>query len=140
MLCYSYIICIVVSLSFSMLNRLLWAVSQYKTALHAVLWHRHQACPAAPSTLFPRIGVHIPNRSPSSLTSSASGVSVLQLQNLGGQVSSCGEGKQSPKQTVADAEARGGLEHQILTLSSKIQSLGLVLKLLVEQQRRLERE
>lgn len=84
----------------------------------------------------PRVGVHIPNRSASPLTSSASGVSVVHLQSLGGQV---GE-KQSPKQRVADPEARGGLQDQIQTLSSEIHGLGLALKMLVEQQRRLERE
>lgn len=88
----------------------------------------------------PRIGVHIPNRSASPLTSSASGVSVMHLQSLGGQVAPRSEGKQSPKQTVADAEARGGLQDQIQTLSSEIHGLGLALKMLVEQQRRLERE
>lgn len=88
----------------------------------------------------PRIGVHIPNRSASPLTSSASGVSAMHLQSLGGQVAPRSEGKQSPKQTVADAEARGGLQDQIQTLSSEIHGLGLALKMLVEQQRRLERE
>lgn len=88
----------------------------------------------------PRIGVHISNRSASPLTSSASGVSVMHLQSLGGQVAPRSEGKQSPKQTVADAEARGGLQDQIQTLSSEIHGLGLALKMLVEQQRRLERE
>lgn len=88
----------------------------------------------------PRIGVNIPNRSASPSTSSASGVSVTHLQSLGGQVAPRSEGKHSPKQTVADAEARGGLQDQIQTLSSEIHGLGLALKMLVEQQRRLERE
>lgn len=88
----------------------------------------------------PRFSVHIPNRSASPLTSSASGVSVMHLQSPGGQVEPRSEGKQSPKQTVADAEARGGLQDQIQTLSSEIHSLGLALETLVEQQRRLERE
>lgn len=88
----------------------------------------------------PQVGVHIPNRSASPLTSSASGLSVMRLQTLGGQVAPRSEGKQSPKQTVADTEARGGLQDQIQRLSSEIHGLGLALKMLVEQQRRLERE
>lgn len=88
----------------------------------------------------PRVGVHIPNQSASPLTSSASGLSVMHLQSLGGPVAPRSEGKQSPKQTVADTEARGGLQDQIQTLSSEIHGLGLALKVLVEQQRRLERE
>lgn len=123
-----------------MLHRLLWAVSQYRTALPGVFWHREQACPSAPSTLSPGSAFTIHNRSASLLTTSASGVSVMHLQSLGGQVVLGSEEKQSPKQTAADTEARGGLQDQIQTLSSEIHGLGLALKMLVEQQRHLERE
>lgn len=88
----------------------------------------------------PPVGVHIPNGSASPLTTSTPGVSVMHPQSLGGQVAPRSEGKQSPKQIVADTEARGGLQDQIQTLSSEIHGLGLALKMLVEQQRRLERE
>lgn len=88
----------------------------------------------------PQVGVHIPNRSASPLTTSASRVSVMHSQSVGGQVAPRSEGKQSPKQTVADTEAGGGLQDQIQTLSSEIHCLGLALKMLVEQQHRLERQ
>lgn len=87
----------------------------------------------------PRVGIHLPNRSPSPLTS-APGVSLVRLQNPGGPVAPCAEGKQSPKQTVVDTGVRGGLQDQIQTLSSEVHCLGLAVKMLVEQQRRLEKE
>lgn len=88
----------------------------------------------------PRVGVHVPHRSASPSTSSASGVSVVHLQSLGGQVSPHSGREQSPKKTVADPDARAGLQDQVRTLSSEIHGLGLALKMLVEQQHRLERE
>lgn len=87
----------------------------------------------------PRAGVHLPNRSPSPLTS-APGVPLVRLQTPGGSVAPHTEGNQSPKQTVADPGVRGGLQDQIQTLSSEVHGLGLAVKMLVEQQRRLERE
>lgn len=86
----------------------------------------------------PRVGVHLPNRSPSPSMSSAPGVSIVRLQGLGSQVASRSEGKQSSRQT--DTGARGGLQDQIQTLNSEVRGLGLAVKMLVEQQCRLERE
>lgn len=91
----------------------------------------------------PRVGIQLPNRASSPLTSSAPGVSVMRLQSLGGQVAPRIEGKESPKQTVADTGARAPnpvLQDQIQTLSTEVRGLGLAVKMLVEQQRRLERE
>ncbi|XP_029692145.1 uncharacterized protein isoform X3 [Takifugu rubripes] len=87
----------------------------------------------------PRVGVHLPNRSPSPLAS-APGVSLVRLQTPGGTVAPHTDGKQSPKQTVGDPGVRGGLQDQIQTLSSEVHGLGLAVKMLVEQQRCLERE
>lgn len=88
----------------------------------------------------PRVGIRLPNRSPSPLTSSAPGVGVIRLQTPGGQGSTCAEGNPSPQQAAQDAGGRGGLQDQIQTLGSEVRSLGLAVKMLVEQQCRLERE
>lgn len=90
----------------------------------------------------PRVGIRLPNRSPSSpLTSSAPGVAVVRLQSPGGQGATRSEGNPpSPQQAGQDAGGRGGLQDQIQTLGSEVRSLGLAVKMLVEQQRRLERE
>ncbi len=88
----------------------------------------------------PRVGIRVPNRSPSPLTSSAPGVAVIRLQTPGAQSATRTEGNPSPQQAVQDAGGRGGLQDQIQTLGSEVRSLGLAVKMLVEQQCRLERE
>ncbi|XP_030264683.1 uncharacterized protein LOC115576298 [Sparus aurata] len=89
----------------------------------------------SPHTL-PRVGVRLPHRSPSPLTSSVPGVAVIRLQTPATR----SEGNPSPQQAVQEAGGRGGLQDPIQTLSSEVRSLGLAVKMLVEQQCRLERE
>ncbi|XP_034566981.1 uncharacterized protein LOC117832110 [Notolabrus celidotus] len=86
----------------------------------------------------PRVGIHLPNGSPSSLTSS--GAATIRLQTSGGQGTTRSDRNQSPQHTVQDAGGRGGLQDQVKTLSTEVHSLGLAVKMLVEQQCRLERE
>lgn len=88
----------------------------------------------------PRVGIRLPNRQLPTLTSSAPGAAVIRLQTPGGQGVGCSEGNLSPQQAVQDAGGRGGLQDQIHTLGSEVRSLGLAVKMLVEQQCRLERE
>eukprot|EP00064_Thunnus_orientalis_P000220 superscaffoldBa00000009_g220 len=88
----------------------------------------------------PRAGIRLPNRPPAPLTSSAPGGPVIRLQTPGGQGATRSEGNPSPKQAVQDPGGRGGLQDQIHTLSSEVRSLGLAVKMLVEQQCRQERE
>lgn len=88
----------------------------------------------------PRVGIRLPNRSPSPLTSSAPGVAVIRLQTPGNQGAGRSERNSSPQQAVQEAGGRGGLQDQIQTLGSEVRSLGLAVKMLVEQQCRLERE
>lgn len=88
----------------------------------------------------PRVGIRLPNRPPSPLTSAAPGIAVIRLQTPGGQVATRSEGNLSPQQAVQDIGGRGGLQDQIQTLGCEVRSLGLAVKMLVEQQCRLERE
>lgn len=88
----------------------------------------------------PRVGIRLPNRPPAALTSSAPGAAVIRLQTPGGQGATRSEGNPSPQQVVQDTGGRGGLQEQIHTLGSEVRSLGLAVKMLVEQQCRLERE
>ncbi|KAA8585119.1 uncharacterized protein LOC116703044 [Etheostoma spectabile] len=88
----------------------------------------------------PRVGIRLPNRSPAPSTSSAPGVAIIRLQTPGGQGATCSEGNPSPQQAVQDNGGRGGLQDQIQTLGSEVRSLGLAVKMLVEQQVSLERE
>lgn len=88
----------------------------------------------------PRVGIRLPNRSPSPLTSSAPTVTVNRLQTPGCQSATRSEGNQSHQQAVQDVGGRGGLQSQIQTLGCEMRSLGLAVKMLVEQQCRLERE
>ncbi|XP_029365004.1 uncharacterized protein LOC115047920 [Echeneis naucrates] len=88
----------------------------------------------------PRIGFRLPNRPSAPLTSSSPGGAVIRLQTPGGQSATRSEGNPSPQQAVQDAGGRGGLQEQIHTLGSEVRSLGLAVKMLVEQQCRLERE
>ncbi|XP_071329704.1 uncharacterized protein [Trachinotus anak] len=87
-----------------------------------------------------RVGIRLPNRPPAPLTSSVPGGAVIRLQTPGGQGAARSEGNPSPQQAVQDAGGRGGLQDQIQTLGSEVRSLGLAVKMLVEQQCRLERE
>nr|XP_046270073.1 uncharacterized protein LOC124072606 isoform X2 [Scatophagus argus] len=88
----------------------------------------------------PRVGIRLPNRSPSPLTPSGPGIGAIRLQTPGGQGASRSEGNPSSQQAVQDTGGRGGLQDQIQTLGSEVHSLGLAVKMLVEQQCRLERE
>ncbi|XP_053298971.1 uncharacterized protein LOC128458229 [Pleuronectes platessa] len=86
----------------------------------------------------PRVGIRLPNRLGAPFTSSAPGGSVIRLQTPGGQVATHSE--QNLQQAAQDAGGKGGLQDQIQTLGSEVHGLGLAVKMLVEQQYRLERE
>ncbi|KAM7386914.1 hypothetical protein PAMA_009505 [Pampus argenteus] len=88
----------------------------------------------------PRIGIRLPNRPTIPLTSSATGGPIIRLQTPGGPGVTRKEGNTSPQQAVQDTGGRGGLQDQIHTLGSEVRSLGLAVKMLVEQQCRQERE
>ncbi|XP_059204875.1 uncharacterized protein LOC131984030 [Centropristis striata] len=88
----------------------------------------------------PRVGIRLPSRSPASLTSSAPGAAIIRLQTPGSQGSARIEGNPSPQQAAQDTGGRGCLQDQIQTLGSEVRSLGLAVKMLVEQQCCLERE
>ncbi|XP_029014802.1 uncharacterized protein LOC114860400 isoform X3 [Betta splendens] len=68
------------------------------------------------------------------------GGAVIRLQTPGGHGGTRSEGNPSPQQAMQDAAGRGGLQDQIQSLGSEVRSLGLAVKMLVEQQCRLERE
>ncbi|XP_023124760.1 uncharacterized protein LOC111567710 [Amphiprion ocellaris] len=82
----------------------------------------------------PRVGIRLPNRPLAALVSSGPGAAVIRLQAPGRS-----EGNSSPQQAVQDGAARG-LPDQIQALGSEVRSLSLAVKMLVEQQCRLERE
>ncbi|XP_012715932.2 uncharacterized protein LOC105924683 [Fundulus heteroclitus] len=83
----------------------------------------------------PRVGIRLPNRLPAPLTSSGP-AAILRLQSARTQNAAAhGEG-----QAVHDTRGRGSLQDQIQTLGSEVRSLGLAVKMLVDQQCRLERE
>ncbi|KAG7505984.1 hypothetical protein JOB18_044337 [Solea senegalensis] len=86
----------------------------------------------------PRVGIRLPNQPPAPLTSSAPGAAIIRLQNTGGQCTTHSDG--SPQQAGQNPGGRGGLQDQIQTLGTEVRSLGLAVKMLVEQQCRLERE
>ncbi|XP_068434655.1 uncharacterized protein [Clinocottus analis] len=88
----------------------------------------------------PRVGIRLPNRPPAPLPSSAPGGALIRIQTPGGQGATRSEGNSSPQQAVQDTMGRGGLQDQIQTLGSEMRSLGLAVKMLVEQQCCLERE
>lgn len=88
----------------------------------------------------PRVGIRLSNRPQAPLTSASAGGAVIRIQAPGGQVTPRGEGNPSPQQAVQDAGVRGGLQDQIQSLGSEVRGLGLAVKMLVEQQCRLERE
>ncbi|MED6293631.1 hypothetical protein CHARACLAT_012419 [Characodon lateralis] len=88
----------------------------------------------------PRVGIRLPNRPPAPLASSAPGT-VLRLQSPRSQgATTRSEGNPNPPQAVQDTRGRGSLQDQIHILGSEVRSLGLAVKMLVEQQCRLERE
>ncbi|XP_014839068.1 PREDICTED: uncharacterized protein LOC106915760 [Poecilia mexicana] len=88
----------------------------------------------------PRVGIRLPNRPPAPLTSSAPGP-VLRLPSPRTQGAAArSEGNSNPPSAVQDTRARGSLQDQIQTLGSEVRSLGLAVKMMVEQQCRLERE
>ncbi|XP_034448159.1 uncharacterized protein LOC117765778 [Hippoglossus hippoglossus] len=86
----------------------------------------------------PRVGIRLPNRLGAPFTSSAPGGSIIRLQTTGGQGATHSE--QNLQQAAQDAGGKGGLQDQIQTLGSEVRGLGLAVKMLVEQQCRLERE
>lgn len=88
----------------------------------------------------PRVGIRLPNRPPAPLASSAPGGAVIRLQTPGNQGATRSEGMPNLQQAVQDLVVRGGLQDQIQTLGSEVHSLGLAVKMLVEQQCRQERE
>lgn len=78
----------------------------------------------------PRVGIRLPNRPMSSL-SSGPGAAVIRLQAPGR------EGNPGPQQVQ---DGTRGLPDQIQALGSEVRGLSLAVKMLVEQQCRLERE
>ncbi|XP_056144483.1 uncharacterized protein LOC130119914 isoform X2 [Lampris incognitus] len=92
----------------------------------------------------PRIGIRLPNTTPAPLTSSAPVAAVIQT--TGAQGVPRRDGNPSPQQGVQDTGRKGvggdnnGLQDQIQTLGTEVRSLGLSLKMMVEQQCRMERE
>lgn len=87
----------------------------------------------------PRVGIRLPNRPPAPLTTTVPGA-VLRLQPPRSQGVTRSEGSPSAPQAIPDPRGRGTLQDQIQTLGSEMRSLGLAVKMLVEQQCRLERE
>lgn len=88
----------------------------------------------------PRVGIRLPNRPLAPVTSSGPGGAVIRLQTPGGHGGTRSEGNPSPQQALQDAAGRTSLQDHIQTLGSEMRSLGLAVKMLVEQQCRLERE
>ncbi|XP_028311690.1 uncharacterized protein LOC114468801 [Gouania willdenowi] len=91
-------------------------------------------------SLPPRVGIRLPNRPPAPLNTSAPGGAMIRLQAPGSQSTPRADRNPSPQQTAQDGGGRGGLQDQIQTLGCEVRSLGVALKMLVEQQGRLERE
>lgn len=85
----------------------------------------------------PRVGISLPSRPSPPVTSSAPGSAVVRIQTPGSQAVPHNERAASQQQ---DAILRNALPDQIKTLSSEMRSLGFAVKMLVEQQCRLERE
>ncbi|XP_064817573.1 uncharacterized protein LOC135534543 [Oncorhynchus masou masou] len=96
----------------------------------------------------PRVGIRLPNPPPPPPTSQGSSP-VIRLQSPGSQGMNQGllrrDRNPSPQQAAhQEAGERcgggGGLQEQVQTLGSEIHSLSLAVRMLVEQQYRLERE
>lgn len=88
----------------------------------------------------PRVGVRLSNRPPVPSPPAAPAGAIARLQTVGCQGATHSEKNQGPPQTGQDMVVRGGLQDQIQTLGSEVRSLALAVKMLVEQQHRLERE
>ncbi|XP_033826302.1 uncharacterized protein LOC117374327 [Periophthalmus magnuspinnatus] len=85
----------------------------------------------------PRVGIRLPSQSVKSL----SGISNLRLPPPpSSQSTNQNEGNSSPQHTVLESRVDTILQDQIQTLSSEVHSLGVAVKMLIEQQCRLERE
>lgn len=86
----------------------------------------------------PRVGIRLPSQS---VACSVPGTSNMRLPVApSSQVTSHNEGNSSPQQTVQESRVGVLLQDQIQTLSSEVRVLGVAVKMLVEQQCRLERE
>ncbi|CAL8303762.1 unnamed protein product [Merluccius merluccius] len=92
----------------------------------------------------PRVGVRLPDRAPAPLTSSAPRTPLIRLQAPGGQGTARRDGNVSPQQKEAATRSLGvgggGLQDQVQLLATEVRGLGVAVKMLVEQQSRLERE
>lgn len=88
----------------------------------------------------PRVGVRPPNQSRSPLTQPGPRLGPVRLQTPSSQAAHRGEGNASPQQASQEVAGRGGLQDQVQSLSCEVRSLGLAVKMLVEQQIRLEKE
>ncbi|XP_029944978.1 uncharacterized protein LOC115386693 [Salarias fasciatus] len=88
----------------------------------------------------PRVGIRLPGRPLPPMTTSAPGSAAMRLQTPGTQGVFRNEGNPSQQQAAQDTAMRSALPEQIKTLSSEMRSLGFAVKMLVEQQCRLERE
>ncbi|KAK7939819.1 hypothetical protein WMY93_003145 [Mugilogobius chulae] len=86
----------------------------------------------------PRVGIRLPSQS---VTGSVPGILNLRLPAPpGSQSSNHNEGHSSTQQTSQDSGGQAILHDKIQTLSSEVHNLGVAVKMLVEQQCRLERE
>ncbi|CAL9693306.1 unnamed protein product [Knipowitschia caucasica] len=100
---------------------------------------RPSAFSRSPQQPPPRVGIRLPSQS---VGNSAPGMSNLRLLNPPSSHSTTNhkEGNCSPQQTVQESRVRAIVQDQIQTLSSEVHSLAGAVKMLVEQQSRLERE
>lgn len=85
----------------------------------------------------PRVGIRLPSQS---VACSVPGTLNLRLPTAPSQTISHNEGNLSPQQTVQESRVGVLLQDQIQNLSSEVRVLGVAVKMLVEQQCRLERE
>lgn len=92
---------------------------------------------ARPSHALPRVGVRLPNQSNSPLDPR---VAPVRLQAPSSQAAPQNEGNTSPQQSSMEIAGRVSMQDQIQSLSCEVRSLGLAVKMLVEQQIRLEKE
>lgn len=95
---------------------------------------------ARPPHALPRYGVRLPSHSHSPLAQSASRGTTVRLQAPSSQAAPRSEGSLSSQQAAQEVGGRGGLQDQIQSLGCEVRSLGLAVKMLVEQQIRLEKE
>ncbi|XP_072299397.1 uncharacterized protein [Eucyclogobius newberryi] len=86
----------------------------------------------------PRVGIRLPSQPVASL---GPGITNIQLPTPPiSHLASHNERNSSSQQTIQESRMRATLQDQIQTLSSEVHSLGVAVKMLVEQQGRLERE